>query len=315
MASKQSHKSVAVSPQEADDFKLISGIGPVLDGRLHEAGIRTYSQLASLSPAELATKVNGLSVKQITRLDWIGQARKMVPKKARPKPHQKRQEAPTIRQHYENFTIEFLLDEKNTVRRSRAVHVQSGYAETWAGWEAQQLIDFLARHIKERIPKAKSSSKESSIVPLFYAVTKEAQQGNKIAESSSQSQEAINLTGTLRVHDLQVVTIGSNIPLFALHHEQPYLLRLTIDLSKVDASSETPLVYQATIIVKQLGGLDYVVTEAISNLKLSDSMTLGIVGPVLPPGIYRLAACVILSSDKAASSLTAILKGDLLQIY
>lgn len=338
MASKQTQGSIAVSPQPADDFKLIKGIGQVIADRLNEAGIRTFKQLAALSPTTLVSQVSGLSAKQIARQDWIGQARKLARTKPRPKSKKKESIAPTLRQHYENFTVEFLLDEKNAVRRVRAVHVQSGDAKTWTGWESGQLNDFLAQHTEASISAAKITNreildsprqllesaiggsdpgkiKESSTAPQFSLATKAVKSANKGIEFGSQFQEAINLTGTLRVQDLKVIPIGSNIPLLSLHKGQPYLLRLTLDLSYVDAPSDVSLLYKANIFVKQFGGKTYLVNEVISNYKLSDKMTLGVLGPVLPPGLYQLAVFVKLTSDETSSGLTALLKGDLIQVF
>ena len=42
-----------------DDFKLINGIGPAIERRLHEVGVTTFAQLAALSPDGLATLVEG----------------------------------------------------------------------------------------------------------------------------------------------------------------------------------------------------------------------------------------------------------------
>lgn len=96
MVKKQSRVPIATSPQLADNFKLISGIGPTLAGRLHNAGILTYNQLASLPPAELAARAAGLSAKQIARQDWIGQARKLALNKPRPKHHRNEKATPGL---------------------------------------------------------------------------------------------------------------------------------------------------------------------------------------------------------------------------
>jgi len=59
-----------------DDFKLINGIGPAIERRLHEVGVTTFAQLAALSPDALATLVEGAGVSsgRIVRQDWIGRA-------------------------------------------------------------------------------------------------------------------------------------------------------------------------------------------------------------------------------------------------
>ena len=60
-----------------DDFKLITGIGPAIERRLHEVGITTFAQLAALSPDGLATlmdNVAGVSAERIAKQDWTGRA-------------------------------------------------------------------------------------------------------------------------------------------------------------------------------------------------------------------------------------------------
>ena len=66
---------------EADDLKIISGIGPAVEKRLHGVGIFTFAQLAVLSSADIAAAVadlSGLSAERIAKQDWTGQARKLV---------------------------------------------------------------------------------------------------------------------------------------------------------------------------------------------------------------------------------------------
>ena len=337
MASKQLRVRRGKSPQKADDLILISGIGPTLAGRLYKAGIRTYTQLASLSPVELAAKVNGLSVKQVVRQDWIGQARKLARKEPRSQPHKKETARLMIRQHYQNFTIEFLLDGKNTTHRTRVVHIQSGDADTWAGWQAEQLLDFLARHANIRIvaPKLetpqivategealsdiRSESRPTLIstanpVPLFPA-TPHLSSGVDLAKPISQSLHAMDLTGTLRLGNLRVMPIDSDVPIFFIHEQEPYRLGFTLDLTDVVAPNDIPVSYKATILCKQIGGSVHFENETSGTFSMSTNAALLLPGTSLLSGIYRLDAFVSLSSTKSGAGLKAFLKGGLLQVY
>lgn len=68
---------------EKDDLKLISGIGPALEGKLNAAGISGYRQLATLSSADIEhieSEVIHFSGR-ISRDDWISQARELYAKK------------------------------------------------------------------------------------------------------------------------------------------------------------------------------------------------------------------------------------------
>jgi len=66
--------------QSGDNLTRISGVGPVVAGRLAEAGIHTYLGVASATPEELAAALVGLpgcSADRIRSADWIGQARRL----------------------------------------------------------------------------------------------------------------------------------------------------------------------------------------------------------------------------------------------
>lgn len=64
-------------PAEKDDLKLISGIGPVLEGKLNGAGITTYQQIAALTEDGIERIESEVinSSGRVHREDWIGQAK------------------------------------------------------------------------------------------------------------------------------------------------------------------------------------------------------------------------------------------------
>lgn len=69
----------AVTPAPAatgdDDLKLISGVGPALEKKLHAAGVTSFAQIAGWSEDDVARMDDVLSFKgRISRDDWIGQA-------------------------------------------------------------------------------------------------------------------------------------------------------------------------------------------------------------------------------------------------
>ena len=145
---------------QGDDLKLICGIKEGIEKRLHTAEIQTYDQLASLTSQEILSKLgksSGYSIRRIEEENWIGQAQQLIRKKGGHQPGKRETNGLAVRQHYENFTIEFLLDDKNLARRTHVAHVQSGDADTWAGWEADELFDFIARHAGLRSTQKKST--------------------------------------------------------------------------------------------------------------------------------------------------------------
>ena len=113
MTRKRSGVSRVASSRVVDDFKIIRGIGPLYEKRLHDAGIRTFAQLASQSPEDVAAFIPKLSVMHVRNQGWILQARKLASKKTDSKLRKDEKPVSTTHQHYENFTFEFLMNEKN----------------------------------------------------------------------------------------------------------------------------------------------------------------------------------------------------------
>jgi len=64
---------------KADDLKKISGVGPKLEGLLHENGVFHFDQIASWGPAEIGYMDDKLSFKgRIERDGWIDQAKQFA---------------------------------------------------------------------------------------------------------------------------------------------------------------------------------------------------------------------------------------------
>lgn len=66
-------------PETPDDLKLISGVGPKIEGTLHELGIFTYAQVAGWKKAEREWVDGYLNFKgRIERDDWVKQAKALA---------------------------------------------------------------------------------------------------------------------------------------------------------------------------------------------------------------------------------------------
>ncbi len=64
---------------EPDDLKLISGVGPVLEGKLHALGITTYAQVAKFKKADIAKVDEVLNFRgRIERDEWVKQAKALA---------------------------------------------------------------------------------------------------------------------------------------------------------------------------------------------------------------------------------------------
>ena len=63
----------------ADDLKVLSGVGPALEKKLHAEGITTFAQIAVWNDADVETFGEKLSFKgRIEREGWIEQAKTLV---------------------------------------------------------------------------------------------------------------------------------------------------------------------------------------------------------------------------------------------
>ncbi|MBL4812322.1 MAG: bL21 family ribosomal protein, partial [Rhodobacteraceae bacterium] len=59
----------------ADDLKILSGIGPALEKKLHEAGVTSFAQIAAWGADDIADMDEKLSFKgRIEREGWVAQA-------------------------------------------------------------------------------------------------------------------------------------------------------------------------------------------------------------------------------------------------
>ena len=62
-----------------DDLKQLSGVGPALEKKLHEAGVTTFAQIAAWTEADVAAMDEKLSFKgRIEREGWIAQAAELA---------------------------------------------------------------------------------------------------------------------------------------------------------------------------------------------------------------------------------------------
>jgi predicted flap endonuclease-1-like 5' DNA nuclease len=69
----------APAPPRKDDLKLVKGIGPVLERRLHELGVRSFADLAALTPARVKEIDEAIEFPgRIERERWIEQAKELL---------------------------------------------------------------------------------------------------------------------------------------------------------------------------------------------------------------------------------------------
>ena len=76
---KPNFKGLDAPNGDPDDLKEISGVGPVLETKLHEMGIYHYAQIAAFTKEDIDAVDEELNFKgRIERDDWLGQAKKLA---------------------------------------------------------------------------------------------------------------------------------------------------------------------------------------------------------------------------------------------
>jgi hypothetical protein len=347
--SRQVPASTAEEQTEIDNFQLVRGIGPGIEQRLHSAGIRTFAELAALAPqniAALVTNVAGLSAERIVKLAWIEQARTLAAEHAAPIPqaaspdHAQELDAAAQRQHLETFTVELLLDEENHVRRTSLVHIQEWKKESWAGWDEHRLVRFLVERAELPIETKDVSTPDQPEPPPAVATLSEpevfadadpaplaaaaAEAGSAALDTTAQTTTPklaeVRPVGELRLSKLETLRAGANESTGFISHQQPFEVRLTLDMIHAAESDPQQFDYRASVYAKSLSSRErHFVGEIHGALTLGATGTIRLPGATLPLGIYRLEAAVMLSTIPTQPDLqanySAMLEGGMLRIH
>jgi hypothetical protein len=309
----------ATIPPGADDLTRIRGINKSIANRLYDAGILTFAKLAAMSADEIIARIgvhSGTSAETITRRDWIGQARDLAsepeptPEAAPESTRELRDETTTESNGLRraDFAVTLQLNAGNCVIQTHVMHMQSGSEEIWDGWAEERLLSFF-------IHRASLSLAEPAV--MAAAAGAGALQAMTVANPAQASQpQSLN---TVSSHKLEVMTTNSNLNSKLLRHNQPFIVRLSLDLTSITASGESPLAYTATIYAKNFSGKHLqMLGEVRGVFTRAEKVTLDVGGLTLQQGAYRLGASVIINStgeDRARSSnFTAYMEGGVVQV-
>jgi hypothetical protein len=125
----------------ADNFELIEGIGAATAARLHETGVRTFAELAALSPEAIAERLAPrmrVSADAIKKRQWVEHAAALA---AEGTPEPAGEESG---QHsYTLFHVTLTLDEHHEVFRTYVKCPRSNAEDQWAGWNVRRLEAFI----------------------------------------------------------------------------------------------------------------------------------------------------------------------------
>jgi hypothetical protein len=344
MAGKRSPTNRDAEPQRTDDLKLINGIGPGVEKRLNDIGIFTFTQLAALSPADLAAAVAGLaglSTERIIKQDWIGQARKLAEESAITEAQEKieapadsgqantfktpvdpsssssEDTAPSMTgYHTANFQVELLLDENNYVRSTHVMDVQGKREQTWLSVPNTELLDFMNQSAGVNFASDEPVLVTAEEPEPALAVVEEPEHVPEGVAESTPLTAKLGLTGTLHLRDMKLLTAGSSEPRKLLPHDQRFDVRLTLDLTEITVPTNTPLDYKASIYGKSRSDPSgQIVGETEGTIKPADNVTIDVEGNPLPEGTYRLAARVMLALPGTKSDIMDVIDGGRVQVY
>ena len=260
----------------ADDLQKIAGIGIALAARLAGAGVATYRDLASHTPQRLAALTRVPSAKIVSQ-DWIGQAERLASTELI---------EPEGQQKYATFHIELLIDPDNTVRRTRTRHYQTDTEDSWPGWDDRRLIGVI--HQKAGlypVPEPVTNplpDRSAQSVP-------DAPSASSAASSSASdpprppARPPINAEGPSPAEEGMRST-------FRIAGE-PTAVRMTFRVGPgLDAGDVD---YTAEMAARSLAdGHRHPLATSCGTAAIDQPVTLELVGPPLPPGIYRLEAMV-----------------------
>lgn len=158
MTQKRSHSANKRKGQRADgehagqpraaqsrtaNFRLINGLIEAAEQQLRASKILSFTQLAAISPANLAellADVPGITEQRILEQDWLGQARELA---AKFETQTGRSSNRAQQLESEGFAVDLFLDEAKGVRKTQVLHVKSGEGEEWDGWQANRLLAFM----------------------------------------------------------------------------------------------------------------------------------------------------------------------------
>jgi len=299
-----------------DDLKRIQGIGPSVEKKLNQAGIQSYAQLAVLHPNAIALILNGMvgfSADRIAEEDWAGQAQGMQAFLTGDPTDQSVN--PPGGMHYEVFTVEFLMDDDNQVRRTLIRDVQHQTPTSWAGWDAARFTGFFIENAGLNIPQPVSLGKPEPQTEPVTPLAAPSPKGQSIVDETNSY-----ISGELRLQEMQVKVADLEALPRQIRSERSFAIQLILDLRNVQSSIDQPLDYSAVIFAKPLGAEPrQLLAENDGQIKLADYVDLEIPGLQLSPGAYHLEAFVKLMPSGATltqmQDLMAMTESGIIHVY
>ncbi|HEY3311652.1 MAG TPA: helix-hairpin-helix domain-containing protein [Anaerolineales bacterium] len=292
--------------QHLDDLKQIHGIGPVMEERLHGAGIFTFAQIADMSAGKLARIFNhipGMTAERIIEKGWIKQAKELAEEQS----HHDAIKPADDGQYSAVFSVDLLFDNQNHVRRTHVIHAQSREETNWAGWDQDKLVNFIIK--KAGIKPALLQSETHIIFPEPTEVNLEPEKKSV----------AFEFLGDLQLPEFEIRPESGQSERWNMDAGIPMIAEMELDLSRTKIPTGIPIRYEAYIYAKSLStGTLQVIGKGQGILRSSNTIPLQVNCLALGQGTYRLDAFITISPDNASmaprASLMAVTEGRIFSV-
>jgi len=182
-------------------------------------------------------------------------------------------------QHYEVFTVEFLLNDDNEVKRTRVVHVPSSQEDKWPGWATKELLDFMTGHGAPRM-------RPEVGLPAGTPVVHEQVRRPAVTPATAPRP---------RVRRLEALPAGTAKPRWLLPANQPFTVQVSLDVPEPETVGEQAAEYFVSVAARPVGEGP---RQAIGEVhgRLGAPANLRVQSPGLRPGLYRLEGAVELGT-------------------
>ena len=305
---------------EGDDFTRISGIGKVLDGRLHQAGVTSYADLAGLNPEEIAALLAdavAVSPGRIGNEDWTGQAAKLAREADIPQAGPA-EEAVTITQgaaasvpetlaagdaaglHYQSFVVRVLLhDADGRIANTTVQHVGSGTERRWPGLDKPGLLNFISAYLSPRAAAPPPARQVDG--PGGQALHEVPAPTPPPLRASPAMLSDVPMT---LARDLRVPRSG-----------EPFTVSITLDMADIEPPAEPRVRFSTVVLARPLSKAAAQVVSRGEGIVSADAPLIKLHSAGLPAGTYRLEAVVhLIESHGRSRDLVASVEGGILVV-
>jgi hypothetical protein len=335
---------------EGDDFTRISGIGKVLDRRLHQAGVTSYADLAGLNPGKIASLLadgTALSPGRIGNEDWTGQAAKLA-KEADAPPAGTAEEAVTVTQgasasspqtlgpgdaaglHYQSFVVRVLLhDADGQIANTTVQHVGSGAERRWPGLDMPGLLNFISAYLSpgadaplaRQIDGAGEQAPPEVPAPTLLDEQAGQPENEPIARKAGPAVAARVAAGDAAPPLQTSSAVLSDVPLTLARDlrvprsGEPFTVSISLDLADIKPPAEPRIRFSTVVLARPLSKTAAQVVSRGEGIVSSDAPLIKLQSAGLPAGTYRLEALVhLIESHGRSRDLVASVEGGILVV-